>query len=66
LKVVVIAAEWLTRVGVRRGDVVALCGPNGIEFAIAWHAASSGARRTYRTDQAACTGLGTKVTKWLR
>jgi acyl-CoA synthetase (AMP-forming)/AMP-acid ligase II/NAD(P)-dependent dehydrogenase (short-subunit alcohol dehydrogenase family) len=35
------AAQWLTGAGVRPGDVVALCVPSGIEFAVAWHAASS-------------------------
>jgi acyl-CoA synthetase (AMP-forming)/AMP-acid ligase II/NAD(P)-dependent dehydrogenase (short-subunit alcohol dehydrogenase family) len=35
------AAEWLSGAGVRPGDVVALFAPNGIEFVIAWYAASS-------------------------
>ena len=35
------AAEWLSGAGVRPGDVVALVAPNGIEFVIAWYAASS-------------------------
>jgi acyl-CoA synthetase (AMP-forming)/AMP-acid ligase II len=35
------AAEWLAAVGVRHGDVVALCVPNGMEFVIAWYAGSS-------------------------
>jgi acyl-CoA synthetase (AMP-forming)/AMP-acid ligase II len=35
------AARWLARTGVCPGDVVGLCAPNGIEFVIAWYAASS-------------------------
>jgi acyl-CoA synthetase (AMP-forming)/AMP-acid ligase II/NAD(P)-dependent dehydrogenase (short-subunit alcohol dehydrogenase family) len=35
------SAEWLASTGVRPGDVVALCVPNGIDFVIAWYAASS-------------------------
>jgi acyl-CoA synthetase (AMP-forming)/AMP-acid ligase II len=35
------AASWLSAAGVRPGDVVALCAPNGIDFVIAWYAASS-------------------------
>lgn len=33
------AAQWLADAGVRPGDVVALCAPNGINFVIAWYAA---------------------------
>jgi acyl-CoA synthetase (AMP-forming)/AMP-acid ligase II/NAD(P)-dependent dehydrogenase (short-subunit alcohol dehydrogenase family) len=35
------AAAWLVGVGVRPGDVVALCAPSSIEYVIAWYAASS-------------------------
>jgi acyl-CoA synthetase (AMP-forming)/AMP-acid ligase II len=35
------AAGWLARAGVRPGDVVALCAPNSIEYAVTLHAASS-------------------------
>ena len=35
------AGAWLWARGVRPGDVLALCAPNSIEFAVSWHAASS-------------------------
>lgn len=35
------AAGWLVQAGVRAGDVLALCAPNSIDFAVTWHAASS-------------------------
>ena len=34
------AGAWLSSRGVRPGDVLALCAPNSIEFAVSWHAAS--------------------------
>jgi acyl-CoA synthetase (AMP-forming)/AMP-acid ligase II len=35
------AAAWLVSAGVRRGDVVALCAPDSIEFVVTFHAALS-------------------------
>jgi acyl-CoA synthetase (AMP-forming)/AMP-acid ligase II len=35
------AEAWLSARGVRGGDVLALCAPNSIEFAVTWYAASS-------------------------
>jgi acyl-CoA synthetase (AMP-forming)/AMP-acid ligase II len=41
--------------GVRPGDVLALCAPNGIEFAVAWYAATS-AGAIVTTVNPLCTG----------
>jgi acyl-CoA synthetase (AMP-forming)/AMP-acid ligase II len=56
--------------GMRPGDVLALCAPNSIEFAVAWYAAASiGAIVTTVNPQ--CTGdeiarqLGQTGTRWL-
>jgi acyl-CoA synthetase (AMP-forming)/AMP-acid ligase II len=64
------AAKWLAGVGVRHGDVVALCVPDGIEFVIAWYAASSAgavvtAVNPVLADEEIASHLRRTSTRWL-
>jgi len=61
---------WLAAQGVRAGDVLALCAPNSIEFAVTWYAASSAGAILTTVNPLASGGeivrqLGQTGARWL-